>query len=154
MLKDFDYSEQRLAIIEKQVLEARQVGFSLFQIEESEFKAFVCALVFKISAMTGIKLPKELEYIEELEYELGKHLLENTYRELSTEEVHLALRVNLPYPLTALRFPSGIEIDRVEPQGDCVSVEYVSLVLRNYKVIRNAIDRKLQNFIDGIGYNY
>jgi len=68
------------------------------------------------------------------------------YSELTEEELLLALRLNC---ITGVKYPSGLEIEKIPFTGATFNVFFISNVLENYMKIRTILDRKFQNKIDG-----
>ena len=75
-----------------------------------------------------------------------RYILNYGYAELTYSEILLALRINSK---GGYRFPTGIELEPVTFFGNCFNIDYFSKVISNYMAIRNLLDRKLQNIIDG-----
>lgn len=126
-------------------------ALSFYQLTSVEQQAVSFEFIFKASAISGIKLPTNEHLINITESELSKYILSFGFKELNEQEFGVALQINLPKYFS---YPSGINLSEIEPFGDVLSVSYLGKILLNYQVIRNMVDRKLKNFIDGNGYNY
>lgn len=143
----------RIGRIETLVLEARADDsyFSFSQLDSDKQHILASQLVFKAAAISGLSLSQNEYFCDELEKQIVKFFNQFGFSNLNEKEFELALQINLARRFT---MPSGIELDNIEPFGAFVNVAYLAKVLDNYMVIRNMIDRKLKNFIDGNGYNY
>ncbi len=75
-----------------------------------------------------------------------EYLNEFGYGELTLQEIILAFRLNTH---GGLRYPSGLEVERVPFSGVCFNVDFLAKVLANYMAFRNLLDRKFENFLDG-----
>lgn len=155
MLKDFLESESRpkVSFVELQILGARTAdgAISLNQMSEDHLKSVACLFVFRAAAISGLNLPDNTFFVEEIEAQVLKFLLKFGYKNLNEKELELALQLNLP---VYYQLPSGVDIQFIEATGSFVNVNFLGNVLKNYMTIRNVIDRRLKNYIDGIGYNY
>lgn len=97
-------------------------------------------LVYSASAITGFPLPTN-KTIEKLIEELLKFLSDETYGDLTINEILLSFRL-INYD--RLRYPSGLEVEYPNLQGSHISVHYVARILNIYLSIRNYILQELQ----------
>lgn len=97
-------------------------------------------------SLFGCRLPSSEKLSEILTDELATFINEFGYERLNVDEIVLAMRLNV---LSDIKMPSGIEIEQVSFTGHYVNVAFIAKILQNYCVIRNMVDRKFQNQIDG-----
>lgn len=133
--------------IEKKIVDERVYdNEGIFKMELSTTKTALFKIVVGISHISGGELPKTEALLDMFIDELHTFILEYGYDAYAIQEILLAFRFNIN---TKLRQPSGITIDRVELKTQNLSIEYISDVLRCYSVLRDSIDRKFQNHVDG-----
>jgi len=135
-----------LTEIEQKVIHKRICGgLSFGQLSEDEKLLAADKIVAQCISICGCK-PHQSEKISEvLSEELAIFIDGFGYHSLNLDEIVLALRFNT----SNLKNPSGIEIEPIIFTGYYANVNYISKVLHNYKVIRDLIDRKFQNKLDG-----
>lgn len=97
------------------------------------------------AAICGCSLPQTEFFAGYIAEELIL-FIKNGYEEYTLDEVLLAIRVNSK---GGARAPSGLEVEQIPFTGVCFNVNYVSKVLSNYKLLRDYLDRKFENKIDG-----
>ncbi len=98
------------------------------------------------AGISGCPLPSTEFFAEIIAEEILEFILNFGYADLTYEEILLALRINSK---GGFKHPSGLELDPVPFYGNCFNVDYFAKVMANYQVIRNYVDRKLQNYLDG-----
>jgi hypothetical protein len=103
-------------------------------------------IMLRGAAISGCIVPGTEFFAEIIAEEITVFILDFGYRDLAYDEVLLALRINSK---GGYRYPTGIELEPVSFYGNCFNVDYLAKVLVNYMAIRNLLDRKLQNIIDG-----
>lgn len=103
-------------------------------------------IIAQCVAVYGCQLPQSEKVSETLTKELANYILGFGYENLTVGEIVLAIRFNV---LFDSRLPSGLEIEIVPFTMPYANVSFVAKVLHNYMVIRNYLDRKFQNQIDG-----
>ena len=151
-MKDFLVTKPKVSKVDSLVLEARVDGnLSFSQLGDNMQKSVIRQLILRASAISGLPVSGSQFILDALEDQLCKYLLKFNFENLNESEMELAFQMN---QLNNVYVGNLIEIDKVEPFGSFVSVAYMAKVLGNYRILRNAIDRKLKNFIDGNGYNY
>jgi hypothetical protein len=101
--------------------------------------------MLKGAAITGASLPQTEFFATFIFSELSFFLLEMGYAELTIDEILFALHLNAS---GNMRTTSGDYI-RIDFKGQSFNVTFVANVLSAYMGIRNSLDRKLQNQIDG-----
>lgn len=131
---------------ENKIIEARLKDVSFCQIDESKIRWHIDQIMLKGAAISGCALPNTEFFADVISDEIMAFILEFGYEELTYAEIILAMRVNSK---GGLRYPSGIELEQVVFFGNCFNVDYFAKVISNYMAVRNILDRKLQNFIDG-----
>jgi len=98
------------------------------------------------AAVSGCVVPGTEFFAEIIAEELTAFILEFGYKDLTYDEIILALRINSK---GGYKYPTGVDLEPVVFFGNCFNVDYFSKILSNYMVIRTLLDRKLQNVIDG-----
>lgn len=98
------------------------------------------------AAIYGCDLPNTEGFAQVISEELTIFLSEFGYSELTVSEMILALHLNA---CGAMKFPTGECADRVEFSGVCFNIVFMAKILSLYRSLRNQLDRKFQNQIDG-----
>lgn len=145
-LKEITNIEIKLNDFEEKVIDARLNGLSFCQIDEDKLRWCTDQIMLRGAAISGCTIPGTEFFAEIISEELRNYILNFGYKDLSYEEILLALRINSK---GGYKYPSGIDLEPVAFFGNCFNVDYFSKVLNNYMAIRNMLDRKLQNIIDG-----
>lgn len=132
------------------VLDARTSGeLSFSQLEEDKQHTAAFMLILRISVISGLKVPENQIFIDELASQVSKYLTKFNFKNLTESEMELALQINIPVRFS---YPSGFSMEIIEPFGDAVNVTFLGKVLNNYMGLRHLVERRLQNFINGIGF--
>jgi hypothetical protein len=131
---------------EKKIIKARGSGLSFCQLSNSEQRVAIDDITFKGASICGCGLPQTELFAKHLAEEIQVHLLEFGYAEYTLEEIILALRINSK---GRIRNPAGEDLEQVIFFGSFINVTYLSKILQNYSVLRNNLDRKFENHIDG-----
>lgn len=113
---------------------------------EDELTWAIDQLMIRSVALYGCSLPQSEFLGQFISEETRKFILEFGYPELTLEEILLALMINTK---SDVKYPSGLELDQVVFSGVYFNVNFLSKVLYNYSSLRNLLDRKIQNHIDG-----
>lgn len=145
LLKDLE-GTMNLTKTEKKIIDARLVGSSFSQLGEKEIKTTVDQIMLRVAAICGCALPNTEFFAKFISEEISKFILDFGYSNLTLEETLLAFRLN---SYGGLKNTTGETITAVSFTGNSVNVDYIAKVLLNYMAIRNFLDRKLQNKIDG-----
>jgi hypothetical protein len=145
-LKEIESIEIDLTDFERKVIDSRLSGLSFGQIEENNLRWHIDQIMLRGAAISGCVVPATEFFAEIIAEEISVFILEFGYRDLSYDEILLALRINSK---GGYKLPTGIELESVPFFGNCFNVDYLSKILLNYMAIRNILDRKLQNIIDG-----
>lgn len=146
MLNEVSNLKIPLNEFESKIIAARLESVSFCQIEESKLRWHIDQIMLKGAAISGCALPNTEFFADVISEEIKSFILEFGYEELTYHEIILAMRANSK---GGLKYPSGIELDQVVFFGNCFNVDYFAKVISNYMAMRNILDRKFQNFIDG-----
>lgn len=135
-----------LTEVDYKVLDARCEGISLFEYSAENLNEQFDEVILRIAAISGAKVPADTFFIEMLKQELIAFLMKFGYSSLTIAEILLAFQINSKINI---KYPIGIDVTHVGITGDCINVDYISQVLYPYMTIRNLLDRKLENSING-----
>lgn len=102
-------------------------------------------LVFKLCAICGADLPPNETFAAILGEEFVVFITDFGYDNLTESEILLAFRFNAK----GTKYPSGTDIEKVNFKGSIFNISSAAKVLANYMDLRNILDRKMQNHIDG-----
>jgi hypothetical protein len=116
------------------------------KLSEKDEKVALDEIMLRGAANTGCNLPNTDFFANIIGEEIAIHVKEFGYQDLTAGEILLALRLNSKGDA---KYPAGLTLEQVPFFGNCFNVEFLSKVLSNYMVLRNYIDRKFQNHIDG-----
>lgn len=132
------------------VLDARTSGeLSFSQMDDEKQNGIALMLIFRISVISGLRIPENQSFLDELAKQIVKYITKFGFKNLTESEMEVALQINIP---SRFSYPSGFSMEIIEPFGDSVNVTFFGKVLNNYMGLRWLVDRRLQNFIDGIGF--
>jgi hypothetical protein len=101
------------------------------------------------AAVCGCNIPDTDFFAKFIAEEISAFILDFGYAELTLAEIILAFRINAKGNFKNYANFIGLDIEQISFYGNCINVDYVAKVLSNYLTIRNLLDRKLQNKIDG-----
>lgn len=121
-------------------------GLSFCQLNESQQRYGTDKIIFNGAAISGSPLPQTEGFAQVIANEIVIFLLGYLNGELTLEEVLEAIRFNA---ICDLRYPGGEYVDRPVFSGNCFHVSFLAKIVHNYTALRNSLDRKLQNLIDG-----
>lgn len=136
--------EIKLTEAERKIIDSRLKGISFSNLELVD--TLVDEMILRLVSICGCNLPNTDIFARFIADEISKFILEFGYSEYTMDEILLAFRLNAR---GGNKHPNGEEIERVPFFGNCLNVDYVARVLENYRTIRNLLDRKLQNKLDG-----
>lgn len=139
-------SKVKLTDVEKQIISGRLDGLSICQLTDDEQKLVADEIILKAAYIVGCPTPLTDFYADGLSKEMIEYINQFGFGELTLSEIILALRLNTK---GGLKFPTGVDIEKVIFAGTCFNVDFLSRVLSNYMALRNILDRKLENYIDG-----
>lgn len=104
-------------------------------------------IILKTAAISGCPVPQTDYFAEVLTTEITEFINEFDFKYFTFWEIVLALRFNAK---GGLRSPgNGHFISKVQFSGTCFNINFLSEVLNNYSLLREGLDRKFQNVIDG-----
>lgn len=146
MLKELPREEIKMTAIENKIIDKRLIGLSFCQLDEDSLKTSVDELILKASAITGCALPQTEFFADILTKEIVSYINEFGYGELTIDEIIFSLRLNAK---GKLKWPSGVEIEQIKFSGNNFNIDFFANVLFNYFQLRDILDRKCQNFLDG-----
>ncbi len=146
MLNEIGSTGIKLTELENKIISARLEGLSFNQIDTNKLRWHVDQIMLRGAAISGCVVPATEFFAEIISEEITEFILGFGYGELTYAEILLAMRFNSK---GGFKFPTGVELETISFFGYCFNVDYFSKVLSNYNTIRNLLDRKLQNFIDG-----
>lgn len=135
-----------LGNIENLVIDARLTGMSFSEMEDREIRVATDQIILRCSAIVGCDLPFTDMFANVLSEQIISFITKFGYLNYTVKEVLLSMEINLLHPMPGYL---AVEIDEVYFSGRGVNVTFISKVLKNYRLIRNQLDRKLQNHIDG-----
>ena len=146
MLKELPKEGIQMNEIEKLIIDARLTGLAFTQLEEGKLRAITDEIILKTASYSGCLLPQTEFFAEIISNSIIDFFEKSAYGQLSVAEVFLALHFNVRH---GLKWPIGMDIEQVQFVGSVFHLDFFSKVLTNYMALRNSLDRKLQNFIDG-----
>jgi hypothetical protein len=136
----------KLSEVERKIISARLDGLCFSQQSESDLRFAADQIILKAAYIVGCPTPLTDFYADGLCKEMMEYINQFGFHEFTLAEIILAIRLNTK---GCLRFPTGVEVEKVVFVGACFNVDFLSMVLTNYLAIRNLLDRKLENLIDG-----
>ncbi len=137
---------KRLTKQEEQIVQARNIGLSFCELDDLRMRVVIDQIMFRGAAISGCTLPMTETFATFIAEEISSFILDFGYEELTQEEFLLALRINA---FGKIKNPAGEDFDQVQFSGNNISVVYLGKILKNYMVLRNNLDRKIQNQLDG-----
>ena len=132
---------------EKKIIHNRQAGNPFSELSGIQRSSFLDQIIARVTASTGCDLPQTDFFASILSEEMAGMLVDFEYDKLTLSEIIYAVRIN-SNP-SELKLPSGIELAPVIFTGRSANTYFVSKVIGNYMILRNILDRKLQNYLDG-----
>lgn len=145
MLRELKGTE-KLSKIENLIIDARCQGMSINQISQEDLTIELDDVVLRLSAITGCPLPNTNLFAQAIIDELRIFINDFGYKEFTLNEFMLAFRINAH---GSIKHPNGEEMETIKFTGSSLNIDYIAKVLNNYRIIRNLLDRKLQNQLDG-----
>lgn len=128
------------------ILDAREEGKPFEEMTDADLRYAADQIIVKGSATFGCDTPQTEYFAAILSKEITTFLLELGYETLTLKEVVLSLHLNTE---RELKNPCGEDLQTAKFTGNFVHVSFLASVLRNYMVLRNNLERKFQNHIDG-----
>lgn len=132
--------------MEAKILRSRLKGKAFWELTPDEVRLATDSIMIKGAAISGCSLPTTEGFAEVISDQLSIFINEFGYSNLTLSEIILAMHMNAA---GGMRYQSGDYIDIVEFSGNCFNVIYISKILEVYRNIRNNLDRRFQNEIDG-----
>lgn len=132
---------------EAEILKCRISGEAIGNLSEDDFRHATDQMILRGAAIYGFDLPPSEGFAQTLTSEIMFFIdMFDGYGNLCVEEIMLAMHFNAN---GAFRDLAGDYVERVEFSGKTFNVMFLAKVLRPYMGMRHAIDKKLQNQIEG-----
>lgn len=131
---------------EMMIADARSEGLSFCELKDLEMRVVVDQIMFRGAAITGCCLPQTESLAKFIADEIIILIFNFGYQELTEQEIFLSMRLNA---LGDLRNPCGEDFKQVSFSGNSMNTVYLAKVFKNYMSLRNNLDRKIQNELDG-----
>jgi hypothetical protein len=149
--KNFSLTELRrelikLSKIENLILDARLDGISFCELNDTDLRIATDKIILNCSAIVGCEMPYTELFANVLSEQIITFLMDFGYSSYTLSEIMLSMRINCTQ---RFMISDVVDIEEIMFVGRCVNVNFISKVLKNYALLRNSLDRKLQNFIDG-----
>lgn len=128
------------------IFEARENGLSFCELDETDMRYAIDQIMFKGAAIFGCALPNTEMFAKYISDEIRDYILEFGYGELTVSEIILAFKMNIG---SEIKNPLGDNLKCVEFYGNSINVSFIGKVLSNYMIIRNNLDTRIKNQIDG-----
>lgn len=145
MLKDLENTPIKKTKTEHRIIEARKTGKSIYLLDD-DIRHTTDQIIVRGAAIYGCDMPQTDFLASILSKEIISFIKKFDYDGLTVEEIILAMQINSH---NDLKNPLGEDLIRVEFVGRFIYVDFLAKVLKNYMVLRNSLDRKFQNQIDG-----
>jgi hypothetical protein len=146
LLTELAAASKSLSKNEKKIIEARCESSPMSEIDIDVLKLQLDQIMLRGAAISGCCLPNTDFFAEIISDEVKHLLLDFEYSDFTYDEVILAMRLN---SVGGMRYPSGDFMEQVNFHGNCFNGDYIAKILANYQILRNNLDRKFQNQIDG-----
>jgi len=102
--------------------------------------------MFRGAAICGCTLPQTEIFAKFIAEEIENFILNFGYEEFTESEILLAMQVNA---FDKIKNPMGEDLEQVVFSGISFNVVYLAKILKNYKIIRENLDKKIKNQLDG-----
>lgn len=132
--------------IDKKILKARCSGLSFCELNEDDSRVATDKIMFTGAAASGSALPQTEFFAKFIADVLIDFINNFGYEELTLDEILLAIMINAD---GRTRTISGEHLEQIEFTGVCFNVGYISKILKNYKTLRDSLDRQLENKLNG-----
>lgn len=103
-------------------------------------------IMFRACAVGGCELPQTDIFATYITEELEKFINTFGFESFTQDEFLFAIQLNA---YGRIRNSAGEDMDQVESFGGFVNVVYLGRIFKNYKVLRDNLDRKLKNLLKG-----
>lgn len=131
---------------EIKIAKARSSGLSFCELNELEARVTIDQIMFRGAAICGCTLPQTEIFAKFIAEEISYFILNFGYGELTEAEILLALRINA---FGKIRNPAGEDFEQVQFSGLSMNVVYLGKILKNYKSLRDNLDSRIKNQLDG-----
>lgn len=131
---------------EMKIVAARSKGGSFCELNGLEARVTIDQVMFRGAAISGCALPQTEIFAKFIAEEITVFILEFGYGELTEAEILLAMRINAS---GKIKNPAGEDFDQVVFLGNSINVVYLARILQNYKCLRDNLDRRIINQLDG-----
>lgn len=121
-------------------------GIPVCDMDEKQLRTTADQIILKCSAYTGAELPATDFFADTLSEAIISFVLNMGYGDLNENEIIFSMEMNLTH---VHRLPGGMQLQQFEFSGRCVNLTFIANVLSNYMAVRNHIERRFQNLIDG-----
>jgi hypothetical protein len=138
--------QNELTPLENKMVFARTNDVPFSDLSEKRLKTEIDQIMVRGAAISGCPLPNTDFFADIIAEEIKIFIMDFGYQDLTVPEIFLAMRMN---SRGGFKYPSGLDIEQVQFYGSCFNVDFLSKVLANYMTLRNILDRKFQNHIDG-----
>lgn len=128
------------------IIDARYDGKSIFEVEEELLRSEVDEVLLRGAAMYGCKLPISDFFANFLYEEVISFVMNFGYAELTFEEIVLAMRLNM---VLNFRKINNLDLKNIKFEGETFNVAFLSQVLSLYSEIRENLNKRIKNQIDG-----
>lgn len=145
-LNDLENILKKKTAEEIKIIAARKHGLSIGQMNETELRYVSDQVITKGSAIYGCDMPQTDFFASIISKELTDFLLEFGYENLTLNEILLSMKMNAD---GNLKNSLGEDLSQIVFSGKFIHISFLSKVLKNYKVLRNNLERKFQNQLDG-----
>lgn len=132
--------------LEIKIAEARSSGLSFCEKNELERRVTIDQIMFRGAAICGCTLPQTEIFAKFIAEEIENFILNFGYEEFTESEILLAMQVNA---FDKIKNPMGEDLEQVVFSGISFNVVYLAKILKNYKIIRENLDKKIKNQLDG-----
>lgn len=128
------------------IIDARKKGLSIGQMDDDGLRYVCDQIIVRGAALYGCDMPQTEFFAEVLSKEFSDYLLDFGYDNLTLEEIILAMRMNANGNFIN---PLGEDINQTAFFGNFIHVSFLCKVLHGYMVLRNNLETKFKNHIDG-----
>lgn len=148
LIGDFPKKEAKLKLIETLVIDVRgdEDSVSFSEMDADERQLAWDNILFYGTACTGCQVPTTDILASRIASQISNYIFSFGYKDYTEREIELAMQLNAHNNFDEL---GALDLKVVEFTGIYFNLNYFASVLGNYKKIRDHIDRKFQNFLDG-----
>lgn len=146
MLTEIKDGLKKITEVERHIVKARLIGRSFCELSEDALSYAIDEIMIAGAAISGCALPQTEFFAKKIGEHLTVFINEYGYGELTVAEILTAMRLN---SRGGLKFPTGLEAEQINFSGNCFNVDYLSKILHNYFSLRNILDGRFKNMIEG-----